>query len=286
MDFISGENFNEIFPILIYNKQDTHVLNFIKTNKNIIYTDDISTNINNKLNKNNIFYMKFECLFYFITQILPQLTKPFIIITHNSDRSSGMNSIILNHPLLVKWYGQNMNVISNKTEGIPIGLENRYWGRTNFEIIQKYKNLTKDKLLYLNFSLKTNKNRKPIMDNLLKKGFKQNEKLPWNEYIKDLASHKFAISPNGNGVDCHRTWECLYLGVVPIVTKSIVMSFFKDLPILFVNNYDVITEDFLNLKYKEFQDKTFSLDKLSLTYWKNKILKLYEKYNYNSLQKS
>ena len=195
MDFISGENFNEIFPILIYNKRYTQFSNFIKTNKNIIYIDDINTNINDKLNKNNIFYMKFECLAYFITYILPELTKPFIIITHNSDWSSGMNNIILNHQLLVKLYGQNMNVISYKTEGIPIGLENQHWGRTNFEIIQKYKNLNKDKLLYLNFSLKTNKNRKPIMNKLLKKGFKQNEKTTMERIHKRFGFPQICYKP-------------------------------------------------------------------------------------------
>lgn len=271
MDFISGENFNEIFPILIYNKSYSELPHFIKGNKNVIYPDHINTNIKDKLNKKKIFYMKFECLDYFIKQILPLVKAPFIVITHHSDYSSGKNNVILNHPLLVKWYGENMSVISDKTEGIPLGLENRYHGRVDFRVIQKFKDLNKSKLLYLNFSLKTNKNRKSVMDKLLKKGFKKNAKLPWNKYIKDLASHKFAISPNGNGVDCHRTWECLYLGVIPIVTKSVEMSFFKDLPILFVDNYDLITEDFLNVKYKHFQERTFNLDKLSLTYWKNKI---------------
>lgn len=271
MNFISGENFNEIFPILIYSKEYTQFPNFIKTNNNIIYSNHININLDDKLNKNNIFYMKFECLSYFILRILPLLTKPFIIITHNSDKLSGMNKTILNHPLLIKWYGQNMNIISNKTEGIPIGLENQHWGRNNFKIINNYKNLSKNKLLYLNFSLKTNKNRNHIMNNLLKNGFIKNKKLPWNEYIKDLACHKFAISPNGNGIDCHRTWECLYLGVIPIVMKSVAMSFFKDLPILFVDNYDIVNKDFLMMKFFEFQNRKFNLDKLSLIYWKNKI---------------
>ena len=61
--------------------------------------------------------------------------------------------------------------------------------------------------------------------------------------MEDLSKHKFCISPPGNGVDCHRTWECLYLGVIPIVEKSPHMSYFDDLPILFVDNYDNISVD-------------------------------------------
>ena len=64
--------------------------------------------------------------------------------------------------------------------------------------------------------------------------------------MKELASYKFAISPEGNGIDCHRTWECLYLGVIPIVKNSNPMSYFKELPILFVDDYSCINNDFLN----------------------------------------
>ena len=44
--------------------------------------------------------------------------------------------------------------------------------------------------------------------------------------MSELSSYKFALSPEGNGIDCHRTWECLYLGVIPIVKKSVALSFF------------------------------------------------------------
>ena len=49
------------------------------------------------------------------------------------------------------------------------------------------------------------------------------------------------------------------------------MSFFKELPILFVDNYDCITEEYLLKEYKIFQNKTFNLEKLDINYWKNKL---------------
>jgi hypothetical protein len=30
----------------------------------------------------------------------------------------------------------------------------------------------------------------------------------------------FVPSPAGNGYDCHRTWEALYLGAIPVILKS------------------------------------------------------------------
>ena len=50
-----------------------------------------------------------------------------------------------------------------------------------------------------------------------------------------LSYYKFAICPEGNGVDCHRIWECIYLGVVPIIIDSIQMSFFKYLHIYWIH---------------------------------------------------
>jgi hypothetical protein len=41
-------------------------------------------------------------------------------------------------------------------------------------------------------------------------------------------------------------WECLYLGVVPIVKRTPVLEhWFRELPILWVDSYDVVTPAFL-----------------------------------------
>ena len=41
--------------------------------------------------------------------------------------------------------------------------------------------------------------------------------------------YKFVASPAGNGLDCHRTWEAIYLGVVPIVENNAMNKSFKKL---------------------------------------------------------
>ena len=50
------------------------------------------------------------------------------------------------------------------------------------------------------------------------------------------------------------------------------MSFFEELPILFVDNYDCITEEYLLEEYKKFQNRQFILEKLDINYWKHKLL--------------
>lgn len=265
--YISGDTITndistiQFFPINYFNK---YINNSI-TNKNLIYSMK-----DNKINP-LIFITKIELLDNFYNKIVKSLNTKFILITHYGDMEAGLHHKILNHPLLIKWYGQNMRIISDKTLPIPIGLENKCWKRTNILTIKKNYSNSKEKLLYLNFSLVTNPNRPNIMNILLKKGFNKNKQLNWNSYIEDLSRHKFCISPKGNGVDCHRTWESLYLGVIPIIEKSAHMSYFNDLPILFVDNYDDISIEYLNQIYIEFQNKSFNLDKLSLSYWKDKI---------------
>lgn len=38
--------------------------------------------------------------------------------------------------------------------------------------------------------------------------------------IQRLREYKYCICPQGNGIDTHRLWEALYLGVVPILLRN------------------------------------------------------------------
>lgn len=271
--FVSGDNFNKIASVSIYERK--YYNDFIKHNniENIIFVGENNTSLFNSIKNNRlVFFTKVEQIDYFVNSILPYLKEKFIIITHNGDLCSGKNEVLLNHPLFVRWYGQNMNNLSNKTVGIPIGLENKIWKRVNFTQLQSFSKQPKTKLMYLNFSCHKNPGRKKIMQYFLNNGFTKNESLPWNQYIEDLSHYKFALSPFGNGPDCHRTWECLYLNVIPIVVHNNPMKHFTDLPILFVRYLDDINPAFLEKTYdKYFKNKQFHLDKLDMSYWQNEI---------------
>ena len=91
------------------------------------------------------------------------------------------------------------------------------------------------------------------------------------KFYFDIASHKFVISPRGNGVDCHRTWEALYLRTIPIVKKSIHMNEFSELPILFVNDWSELSYNVLKAFYERVENKFFNLDKMKISYWKERI---------------
>lgn len=63
----------------------------------------------------------------------------------------------------------------------------------------------------------------------------------------------FVPSPAGNGLDCHRTWEALYLGAIPVVLEKEYCGD-KNWPVLVINSWqDLLNKNTLELNklYKE-----------------------------------
>ena len=52
---------------------------------------------------------------------------------------------------------------------------------------------------------------------------------PFEQHLQEMVRHRSVISPMGNGLDCHRTWEALYLGVIPLVRGSPALNTFARL---------------------------------------------------------
>ena len=95
----------------------------------------------------------------------------------------------------------------------------------------------------------------------------------WTEYICDLTNYKFCLSLPGKGLDCYRTWEALSVGAIPIVFKSNLDILYENLPVLILDDFSIVTEEFLNIKYDEICPKldTYDWFKLSTSYWVHKI---------------
>jgi hypothetical protein len=209
--------------------------------------------------------------------------KKFILITHNSDHDLNEYVYNLKPNNIIKWYSQNVNYVNNKNdfESIPIGLENPIWFPNANKISNLIDTLKKEKniknLLYVNhtimsypnersepYELFTNKNWCTIE-------FYENGK-NYNNYINNVYNHKFVLSPRGNGLDTHRFWETLYLKSIPVVIKNPNNSYYLDLPVVFVNKWDEVTEEYLNSEYERINNTKYNLEKLNFMYWENKIL--------------
>jgi hypothetical protein len=94
----------------------------------------------------------------------------------------------------------------------------------------------------------------------------------FKQYLENIHSHPFMICPEGHGIDTVRTWECLYLGTIPIEKVNINNQFYTDLPILFVKDWNEINEAMLQDEYERIIHSQWSMEKLNFSYWKDKIL--------------
>lgn len=111
-------------------------------------------------------------------------------------------------------------------------------------------------------------NRRTIVSNLERSGIK-NVKLSGTDYFNDLPCYKFIISPEGNGIDCHRHYEALMAGCIPIIEDNyLVREKYRGCPILFTKDYSEINEFYLEQRYKEMIDQTFDFSRLFLSSYK------------------
>jgi len=107
-------------------------------------------------------------------------------------------------------------------------------------------------------------NRNFILQNLQSNGIK-NVDMPNSSYLRMLPHFQFVISPEGNGIDCHRHYEALMAGCIPIVERNErLLEKYGNCPILFTEDYSEITSEYLEEKYKEMLHKTWDFSRLCL----------------------
>jgi hypothetical protein len=129
--------------------------------------------------------------------------------------------------------------------------------------------ITKHNFVYFNVNVKTNPTERGKVVALFKdkKFCTKATAKPYPEYLRDLATYKFVISPHGTGLDCYRTWEALMLGCIPIVKKSCLDVLYEGLPVLIVDDWAQVTQEFLEQKYQEMSQQKYHLERLHIDYW-------------------
>ena len=101
--------------------------------------------------------------------------------------------------------------------------------------------------------------REPVMDQ--------------GDYAATVRQARFVLSPPGNGNDCHRTWEAMYLGAIPVVLSAFLDSgLTSTLPVLAVASWD----EFLSMSPEERTEAGNELlarprEMLDLAYWEQTI---------------
>ena len=175
-------------------------------------------------------------------------------------------------PNVKKWFLVNSMTYDKRIQGIPLGV-----GKDASEEIsktKKYAGNEKQNWLYINWQNYT------VERHDLLQAFKSNkthwmtiveEPKEFSEFLDELAQHAFVVCPAGNGVDCYRTLEAIYVGCIPIVLNSPTTQYLRDLPILIIDNWNQINYNFLQDQYEKFQNMEYDLSRAKLSYWKEQI---------------
>ena len=205
----------------------------------------------------------------------------YVLITHNGDTSIDDSYFANLDRNLVHWFAHNLLAKHERATCIPIGLENarlHYNGIvSDFDhlrrTIAKY---TKEPRILAAFTVGNNPGEREPALKALRNSRLSVEITRTNSriYRNHLSRFMFVASPAGNGFDCHRTWEALYLGVIPIVKRHTFFDQFPGLPLLQLGEW----EDLLSLSEKQlievYSFLSAKLDPLPIIwmdYWKNRI---------------
>ena len=216
----------------------------------------------------------------------PRIKVPYILITHSGWPSvPGKLARYLDDPKIIAWFTKNMDRNHPKLHPLPIGLANKGQPHGNTDVIKKAiesapvpTSRRTDKLVYVNITLCTNE-RKALLNSLKNEEFCQcNERKPFAQYMKELSQFRFVVSPHGIGIDCHRTWEAMLVGTIPIVRRSSIVELFDDLPVLIIDSWDELTRELLEEKFEEITSKSYNLKKLYADYWFDQIRKVQPSY--------
>lgn len=283
--------------------EDSFVFNNRNNNHNLNYLNAMFSN--NTLFDGAIIYIPNMHMHFFILKYLNKINKMFVLVSGIGDSSFPDNNItkpmfdkLMNNQYLIKYFSENLLIKHPKIYNIPIGIDyhtlyntqgNHIWKERNEgslpidqENILKNINLrsapfyNKRKLIYINFTINNDRyNQREKALSIIPKNLTYTNlnilkrTVTWNTQ----SIFAFGLSPCGNGVDCHRTWEILCLGSIPIVMDmgEAFNNLFYDLPVLIVKKWEDITEELLNNTLNDFKQREFNYDKLTLNYWINLI---------------
>ena len=202
---------------------------------------------------------------------------------------------------MIYWLCQNNDTDYQWADCLPLGLEN---STTNFlgpsegikwdrayehkKTLRKIQRsiITPTKNIYANFGIGTHKSRRKVADicngiNSISCRFTDtsysDKTYNYESYINELADHRMVVCPRGNGLDCHRMWETLYVNRIPIIEKNKISDFFDCMPVLILDDWIQLNDEhFIEMKYQEILQKRLSANmKYSqMNYWVSKISKI------------
>lgn len=185
---------------------------------------------------------------------------------------------------VVRWFATNVISPHRRVTAIPLGLgspRSAVTLRAADILDRRSAGAPRDRWLYVNFRPDTNPGvRQPAFEDFQSRA-KNGDWITFQppgergganaEFLDALVRHRFVLCPPGNGVDTHRMWETLLAGAVPVVLRSQAMEPFSELPVLFVEDFRQVTEEFLEAEFEKRPEPPDIHPLMTSEFWNKKI---------------
>jgi hypothetical protein len=203
----------------------------------------------------------------FLRKVPEEKFSEFSLVLHNGDDTIKSDLLDLFASKFKRVFAVNLLKTSGKFSPVPIGLEN--WSYFTNGIPRDFNILISAGLpgfhergisILQAFSVHTNRKEREACQAIASvMGGEKLESATPLQYRQALANSRYVLSPAGNGLDCHRTWEAMYLGAVPIVKKDHWPFTSHRLPVLVINEWEELLHlDFPSLSIP--QNPSWSTD--------------------------
>jgi hypothetical protein len=197
----------------------------------------------------DVVFVKTDFLDWFLNN--RKIDVPITLVTGVSDLSPSSEACrkIRVNPNIKKWIGCNITVSDPKIIKVPIGVGEPERPNGNHETLLKlheqripWDEKIPDTCIPYHNSTNLSRHLTPTL-----------EKLPFEDYMKEISRHQFVVCQRGNGIDTHRVCEVLLMGSVPIVEHSGLDDMYNQWPVLFTDD-DVTSFTWDEEKYQRFLD--------------------------------
>lgn len=191
----------------------------------------------------------------FAETALPGIDRPFVLITTDGDLSVPSQlrpqtvAALKRHPMLVAWHSQNADGTDPAVLPFPIGLDlhtARPW-TTAPRLLAKLRQIGREAPHAASRPLRVFSDLGLAVTGARREAHAAVDgcahvdlavtRVSQIEIWRRYASYPFVLSAHGNGLDCHRTWEVLCLGGIPIVKTSSLDPLYRGLPVAIVEDW-------------------------------------------------
>lgn len=169
-------------------------------------------------------YVPIVKLEHFVNTTLPNITQPFVLLSGQNSKPedpipNNVYNTIVKHPRIVKWFLQNLSVYAAtdphhpKLHPFPYGIHPMQSASLLAEISISRNKTT---FIYKSWFRKSN-------NIISRRHIPNGEKVNVKEYLKRMHESEYVLSPDGDRPECHRHYEAIAMGTMPITSLDPVL---------------------------------------------------------------